>query len=246
MAAVAAREAGASTALVAPDRHVGGMVSGGLELDGRPVTRAFSAASRDGSTRSSPSVTGVPLWSARGPEPHVARATADADARARGCRRSSRGAADGRREGRRRHRRPRVGRRDIRGARLRRRGLRRRSDGRGRALSATPSAARRATSTASRGPVGSRRCWPRPAQLPLLPSPFAGDGSCYRRSGSPSSTHAAGPPNGSARQTAACRPTGSSVCLTDLAENRLPLEAPPGYDPRRFELLRRYLEVAGD
>ncbi|MDQ4030316.1 MAG: FAD-dependent oxidoreductase, partial [Actinomycetota bacterium] len=30
MAAVAAREAGAETVLVGPDRHVGGMVSGGL------------------------------------------------------------------------------------------------------------------------------------------------------------------------------------------------------------------------
>jgi hypothetical protein len=32
------------------------------------------------------------------------------------------------------------------------------------------------------------------------------------------------------------------ICLTDQAANRLPIAAPPGYDPRRYLLVRRYLE----
>src|SRR5207244_10482512 len=37
---------------------------------------------------------------------------------------------------------------------------------------------------------------------------------------------------------------GFRVCLTNRAENRRELEAPPGYEPSRFELLRRYLARA--
>jgi hypothetical protein len=36
------------------------------------------------------------------------------------------------------------------------------------------------------------------------------------------------------------------LCLTHRPENRLPLPEPPGYDPARFELLRRHLAAAGD
>ena len=36
------------------------------------------------------------------------------------------------------------------------------------------------------------------------------------------------------------------VGLTDRPENRVPFGEPPGYDPARFELLRRYLEACGD
>ncbi len=32
------------------------------------------------------------------------------------------------------------------------------------------------------------------------------------------------------------------ICLTDAPANRLPISAPPGYDARRFALVRRYLE----
>jgi hypothetical protein len=37
---------------------------------------------------------------------------------------------------------------------------------------------------------------------------------------------------------------GYRVCLTDRPANRLPFEAPEGYDPAQFELLRRYLHIA--
>jgi hypothetical protein len=33
------------------------------------------------------------------------------------------------------------------------------------------------------------------------------------------------------------------LCLTDAVENQRPIEAPPGYDARRYELLRRYIDA---
>ena len=36
------------------------------------------------------------------------------------------------------------------------------------------------------------------------------------------------------------------LCLTDDPRHRLPIERPPDYDPRRYVLLERYLEVLGD
>ena len=36
------------------------------------------------------------------------------------------------------------------------------------------------------------------------------------------------------------------LCLTDVQENRAPVERPSGYDPKRFVLARNYLKSAGD
>lgn len=36
------------------------------------------------------------------------------------------------------------------------------------------------------------------------------------------------------------------LCMTDRPANQLPLEQPPGYDPARFEVLRRYLAAMGE
>lgn len=36
------------------------------------------------------------------------------------------------------------------------------------------------------------------------------------------------------------------LCMTDCPGNQLPLEEPPGYDPGRFEVLRRHLRAAGE
>lgn len=33
------------------------------------------------------------------------------------------------------------------------------------------------------------------------------------------------------------------MCLTDAPENRIPFPKPPGYDPQRYEILRRYIEA---
>src|SRR4051794_6195374 len=70
-AVAAARAAGAHVVLVAPDEHVGGMVSGGLSWtdigDTRTVTglaRRFQEEVAEHYDR--------PLWHVKGPEPHVA------------------------------------------------------------------------------------------------------------------------------------------------------------------------------
>src|SRR5205085_8060531 len=72
-AAVAAAEAGAMVTVVEPGRHVGGMVSGGLgwtdvgdERVIQGLTRRFYQAVADHYD--------APLFSLRGPEPHVAEA----------------------------------------------------------------------------------------------------------------------------------------------------------------------------
>ena len=36
------------------------------------------------------------------------------------------------------------------------------------------------------------------------------------------------------------------LCLTNVPENRLPITRPEGYDPERYELLRRCFETGGD
>lgn len=36
------------------------------------------------------------------------------------------------------------------------------------------------------------------------------------------------------------------MCLTNAPENRIPFEAPPGYDPKQYELLGRYLRAGWD
>src|SRR3954469_22538940 len=71
MAAVAARDAGATVTVVEPGCHIGGMVSGGLGWtdvgDERVLgglARRFYAAVAEHYD--------APLWSLRGPEPHVA------------------------------------------------------------------------------------------------------------------------------------------------------------------------------
>src|SRR5436190_766750 len=70
-AAVAAAEAGASTVLVEPGRHVGGMVSGGLSWTDVGDPRAIGGFARRFYTAVAEHY-GVPLWGVKGPEPHVA------------------------------------------------------------------------------------------------------------------------------------------------------------------------------
>jgi NADPH-dependent 2,4-dienoyl-CoA reductase/sulfur reductase-like enzyme len=70
-AAVAAAEAGATVRLVAPETHVGGMVSGGLSWTDVGDTRVLGGFAR----RFYGAVAehyGEPLWGVKGPEPHVA------------------------------------------------------------------------------------------------------------------------------------------------------------------------------
>src|SRR5207248_9095629 len=70
-AAVAARAAGATTTLVEPGTHVGGMVSGGVgwtDVGDTRVDRGFALRFYDEAARHYD----APLWRVKGAEPHVA------------------------------------------------------------------------------------------------------------------------------------------------------------------------------
>jgi hypothetical protein len=71
MAAVAAARAGATTVLVEPGRHVGGMVSGGLSWTDVGDERVVGGLVLEPYQRVAEHY-GVPLWGVKGPEPHVA------------------------------------------------------------------------------------------------------------------------------------------------------------------------------
>ena len=72
-AAVGAREAGASVVLVERGGHVGGMVSGGLSWTDLGDTRVLGGFARRFYAAVAEQYD-APLWSLRGPEPHVAEA----------------------------------------------------------------------------------------------------------------------------------------------------------------------------
>ena len=46
-----------------------------------------------------------------------------------------------------------------------------------------------------------------------------------------------------ARATRPCRPTTFGFASRESPENRRPIEPPPGYDPKRYELLGRYCQA---
>lgn len=72
-AAVAAARAGASVTVLAAGRHVGGMVSGGLSWTDVGDVRAIGGLVAD-YYQAVAAAYGAPLWTVRGPEPHVAEA----------------------------------------------------------------------------------------------------------------------------------------------------------------------------
>ena len=97
-------------------------------------------------------------------------------------------------------------------------------------------------STASAGPDGSRRTGRASTTSRCCSRRSPTTARCSRSSASRSSTSAAGRPSGSARATAALQAYGFRVCLTDRAgEPPARSSRRDGYDPREFELLRRYL-----
>jgi hypothetical protein len=83
-------------------------------------------------------------------------------------------------------------------------------------------------------------------QFEALLSPFADDGSLLPHIRPPALDERGWPSDGYGEGDGGLQAYGFRVCLTDRPENRLPLEAPEGYDPSEFELLRRYLHAAGD
>jgi hypothetical protein len=223
LAAVAAREAGAQVVLVEPGGHVGGMVSGGLSWTdvgdpsvlGGPARRFYGAVADH---------YGVPLWGVRGPEPHVAERLLRELLEGSGV--------------------------DV---RLHER--------------AVPDAAVHvdasyegdllphfgvpyAVGRESRDLYGERWAGRQPAyrpgkhNFPVLVSPFADDGSLLPFVRPPELDERGWPEERLGEGDGGLQAYGFRVCLTDRAENRLPLDPPPGHDPDRFELLYRLLAAA--
>jgi hypothetical protein len=219
-AAVAAAEAGATTTLVDPGAHVGGMVSGGLgwtdvgdeRVLGGFALRFYAAVAEH---------YGVPLWGVKGPEPHVAeelltRMLAGVDVRlGEGALPDAAVYVDASYEG------------DL----LPRFGL--------------PYAVGRE----SRGLYGEAWAGRQPAtrsgkhNFSVLLSPFADDGTLLPWIREPELDERGWPSDRLGEGDGGLQAYGFRVCLTDR-ESRLPFEQPDGYDGDAFELLRRYLAAA--
>jgi hypothetical protein len=221
-AAVAAGRAGADTVLAGPDGHVGGMVSGGLSW-----TDVGDASVLGGFAHELYSLVadhyGVPLWAVKGPEPHVAEALltrlledAGVDVL--------------------------LGTTELPDA----------------AVSIDASyegdvlAARGVPYAVGREPrelYGERWAGRQPAYRPgkhtfrVLLSPFADDGSLLPGVRAPGLDERGWPEERLGEGDGGLQGYGFRLCLTDRPDNRLPLDAPPGYDPAAFELLRRLLRT---
>ena len=230
MAAVAAREAGATVLLVAPDRHVGGMVSGGLGWTDVGDTRVLGGAAR----RFYGAVAehyGTPLWSVRGPEPHVAEGLLEAmlvragvEVRlgeglvAGGVSPAGAVYVDASYEG------------DL------------------MAASGVPyRVGREPRDLHSEGWAGRQPAW-RPGRhnFAVTLSPFREDGELVPHIREAELDERGWPLERLGEGDGGLQAYGFRVCLTDRPQNRLPLSAPEGYDPGEFELLARYLAAAGE
>ncbi|HEX5801351.1 MAG TPA: FAD-dependent oxidoreductase [Gaiellaceae bacterium] len=228
MAAVAAAEAGASTVLVDPGTHVGGMVSGGLGWTDVGDTRVLGGAAR----RFYAAVAdhyGAPLWGVKGPEPHVAERLltellerAGVEVRLCWNNTSSPPAAavtiDASYEG---DLLPRLG---------------------------VPYAVGRE----SRELYGERWAGRQPAYRPgkhnfaAVVSPFAADGSLLPHIREPELDERGWPAERLGEGDGGLQAFAFRVCLTDRPENRVPFPEPDGFDPSQLALLERYLEAVPD
>ncbi|MBA3244748.1 MAG: FAD-dependent oxidoreductase [Actinobacteria bacterium] len=221
MAAVAAREAGATVVLYGPDRHVGGMVSGGLSWTDVGDTRVLGGFAR----RFYAAVAehyGALLWAIKGPEPHVAERILEAmlagvEVRLGESERPDAAVyVDASYEG------------DL------------------MAELGVPYAVGREP----RELYGERWAGRQPAYRPgrhnfsVLLDPFAADGSLLPGIREPELDEGGWPSERLGEGDGGLQAYGYRLCLTDREENRLPLDEPEGYDPGSFELLRRYLAAA--
>jgi hypothetical protein len=222
-AAVAAHEAGATTVLVEPGRHIGGMVSGGLSWTDagdtsvhRGLVVRFYQAVADHY--------GAQLWELKGPEPHVAEHVLTdmldgVDVRLEETELPE-GAlyVDASYEG------------DL----LPRFGV--------------PYAVGRESRELYGETWAGRQPAYRPGKhnFPTTLSPFADDGSLLPFIREPELDARGWPAELLGEGDRGLQAYGFRVCLTNRDENRLPLEPPADYDEREFELLGRYLDASGD
>ncbi len=217
-AAVAAHEAGAQTALVEPGAHIGGMVSSGLSWTDVGDVRVLGGFAR----RFYAAVAehyGAALWEVKGPEPHVAERLLESfldgvDVRLRTT--------------------------DVPDAAVY---VDASYDGDLLARLGVPYAVGRE----SRDLYGEKWAGRQPAYRPskhnfaATLSPFADDGSLLPFIRVPDLDERGWPAERLGAGDGGLQAYGYRVCLTDRPENRIPFEAPDGYDPSEFELLARYL-----
>ncbi len=243
ISAVAAREAGASGLLIGPDRHVGGMVAGELSWTAVGDRRTVGGMAR----RFYEEVAahhGAPLWSVRGPEPHVAerllvemleRAGVDV---CLGEYLTTVSVAD------RRITALYTGQASYEATTFVDAGY----EGDLMAAAAVPYSIGRESRCRYGETWAGRQPATRPGRhnFPVLLSPFEDDGSLLPCIRPPELDERGWPVERLGFGDGGLQAYGFRLCLTDRAENSLPVTAPPGYDPGRFELLRRFLEVAGE
>jgi hypothetical protein len=223
-AAVAAAEAGAAAILVEPGSHVGGMVSGGLSWTDVGDTRAIGGLAR----RFHQAVAdhyGAPLWSVKGPEPHVAETLLVALL--------ERARVD-----------VRLGSSEVPDAAVY---VDASYEGDLMAERGVPYAVGREP----RELYGERWAGRQPATRPgkhnfaVLVSPFAEDGSLLPFIREPELDEDGWPAERLGEGDGGVQAYGFRLCLTDRPSNRIPIEPPDDYEPAEFELLRRYLHAAG-
>jgi hypothetical protein len=221
MASAAACEAGAETVLVEPGRHVGGMVSGGLSWTDVGDTRVVGGLALRFYERVA-SHYDADLWQVKGPEPHVAELLLTelldgVDVR--------------------------LGERELPAAAVY---VDASYEGDLMAARGVPYAIGRE----SRELYGETWAGRQPAYRPsrhnfsVTLSPFAEDGTLLPHVREPELDERGWPAERLGKGDGGLQAYGYRVCLTDRADNRLPFEQPEGYDPREFELLRRYLHAA--
>ena len=214
-AAVAAREAGADVTLVQQGAHVGGMVSGGLSWTDVGDTRVLGGFAR----RFHQAVADhydAPLWSLRGPEPHVAEAILTGwldGVEVVGEIVDAAVYVDASYEG------------DL----LPRFGVPYRVGREPRALHGERWAGRQPATR------------PGKHNFPVRISPFADDASLLPHIRPPELDERGWPVDALGEGDGGLQAYGFRVCLTDRDENRIPFEEPEGYDEAEFALLDRLL-----
>jgi hypothetical protein len=223
-AAVGAAEAGAATVLVADGPHVGGMVSGGLswtDVGDPSVLGGFALRFYEAVAQHYD----APLWEVKGPEPHVAERLlldelerAGVDVRLGEPAPAAAVTVDATYEG------------DVMAAR------------------GVPYAVGREPRELYGETWAGRQPATRPGKhnFPVILSPFGDDGRELPFVKEPECDGRGWPLDHLGEGDGGLQAYQFRVCLTDRPENRLPFEAPDGYDARDFELLRRYIAAAGD
>ncbi len=216
-AAAAAAGAGATTRLVAPGPHIGGMVSGGLSWTDVGDTDAIRGLAR-GFYEQVAAHYGAPLWAVKGPEPHVAETLLVAMLDGVEVARETDDAAvyvDASYEG------------DL------------------MASFGVPYAVGREPRELYGETWAGRQPATRPSKhnFPVRISPFDDDGLLLPLVREPELDARGWPSDRIGDGDGGLQAYQFRLCLTDRAENRIPFEEPHGYDPSQFALLERYLEA---